>query len=173
MDKINKNAFIWIAIWGDSFGTAACSSFALLFRNLARVAAINLVGAYLMLLGKVIVAMATTGIAAIIFIGVEHYKTDLSSLAMPCAVVFLLSYLVSSLFMVVFETTIDTTFLCFLVDEEHNPNNMYASANLRQIVNSHSDKSMQMAERTKSMRSVQFGGNYNGPPANTQATQLA
>jgi len=31
------------AIYGDNFGTAACSSFALIFRNLARVAAINLV----------------------------------------------------------------------------------------------------------------------------------
>jgi len=39
-----------------------------------------------MLLGKIIVAFATAGIAAIVFISYSFYKTRLSSIAMPCTV---------------------------------------------------------------------------------------
>lgn len=164
MDKVNRNAFIWIAIWGDNFGVAACSSFSLLWRNLARVAAINLVGHYLMLLGKIIVAMSTTGICAIIFISYDKYKDELSSLAMPCAVIFLLSYMVSSVFMVAFDTTIDTTFLCFLVDYEHNGNNMFASLALQEIVNRHKEDNNKAAERVQSLRNFKSTRNLAAQP---------
>jgi len=43
LDKVNKNALIWCAIYGDNFFSSACSSFALIWRNLARVAALHVV----------------------------------------------------------------------------------------------------------------------------------
>jgi len=168
LDKINKNAFIWISIFGDNFGTAACSSFMLLFRNLFRVAAINLIGVYLMFLGKVFVAFATTGIAAIVFITVEPFKTHLSSIALPCAVVFFIAFMVCNIFMIVFETTIDTTFLCFLIDEEHNKGFMYAHIELIKLVESHKDESERIAKQLQAGKEVNGQQIYSqhGSPTN-------
>jgi len=149
MDKINKNSFVWTAIYGDSFVPACCSSFALIWSNLARVAAISMVGDYLLLLGRFIVALLTAGAMGL---AVEHtYGNKISSLVMPCVVIFLLAYLVASLFMVVFETTIDTIFLCFLVDEKYNKGagQMLAPRGLQELVESRADESAKKAESMK------------------------
>jgi len=145
LDKVNKNALIWESIWGDSFCTSACSAFVLLFRNIARTAALNLIGAYLMIMGKIFVALITTGICAIALISVDPYKSEMSSIAMPCFVIFVGSYMVAQLFMGAFETAIDTTFLCFLVDEEYNKGHMFAHHDLISVVDKHEQQSKQAA----------------------------
>jgi len=55
--------------------------------------------------------------------------------------------------MVVFETTIDTTFLCFLIDEENNGNKMFASKNLQEIVGRYQHESTQQANHIHEVRS--------------------
>ena len=135
MDKINKNALVWTAIWGDSFGTASCSSFKLLWGNMGRTGAMSVVSFFLMFLGKVLIATATTGFAAIFM----HFKyPDISSPVLPMVVVFVLAYLVGSLFMAVFEVAMDTVFLCFLIDEKLHASSgtMCASKGLRKLVDS-------------------------------------
>ena len=67
MDKVSKNALIWTAIYGDNFAQAACNSFKLLWRNAMRVAAISVVSEYLLLFGKLFVAVCTTLVAALIY----------------------------------------------------------------------------------------------------------
>jgi hypothetical protein len=47
---------VWTAVWGDSFGTAACSSFKLLWGNLGRTGAFSVVAMFLLFVGKVICA---------------------------------------------------------------------------------------------------------------------
>lgn len=161
MDKINKHAFVWTAIYGDSFTTAACSSFALIWNNLLRVAAITVVSAYLIILGKLVVSLLTTGVAALVMANYPYYEQNLNSIIMPCSIIFLLSYLVASLFMAVFETTIDTTFICFLVDEENNRGGvMLASKGLRDVVDNYADASKKEMERQhtlQKMRSQNLG----------------
>lgn len=173
LDKINKNAFVWTAIWGDAFGTAACSAFSLIWRNLLRVAAVDLVGEYLMLLGKVLVAICTTGICALIFISYPYYTENMSSIIMPCVVIFIVSFFIASLFMVVFETTMDTTFFCFLVDEEHNKGagKMLAAPGLIQLVDKFAEESRQEHNRQKSLRNlpeVGADGQPIAPPASAK-----
>src|SRR5690606_29595112 len=94
MDKINKAAFVWVAIFGSDFATGACSSFALIWANLARVIAVTLVGEYLMLLGKVMIAFATTGVMLII-IEAMYDDDELNSPVMPCVVIFILAWVVA------------------------------------------------------------------------------
>lgn len=43
LDKINKYSLSWTAVYGDGFCISVCSSFALVWRNLFRVAAVNTV----------------------------------------------------------------------------------------------------------------------------------
>lgn len=55
MRFINKNAYIQTAIYGYSFCKAARSAFFLVLRNILRVAAVNLVADFVLLLGKVLI----------------------------------------------------------------------------------------------------------------------
>jgi hypothetical protein len=76
-----------------------------------------------MLLGRVLVALATAGICGFIAEGI--YGESLNSVVMPVVVCFILAFMVASMFMVVVETTVDTIFICFLIDESLN--SMYMS----------------------------------------------
>jgi len=158
LDKVNKNAFIWTSIYGDSFVPAACSSFALVWANLARVAAISIVGDTLLFIGKFVVALLTTGIMAFVIEGA--YGDKISSLALPLVLIFILAYLVASLYMVVFETTIDTIFICFLVDEKFNKQTgqMLAPPSLIRLVDNHAAINAEHAQQAKK----RSGGQQDG-----------
>ena len=54
MKFLNKNAYIETAIYGYSFCKSARRAFFLLLRNILRVAAVNLVADFVLILGKVI-----------------------------------------------------------------------------------------------------------------------
>jgi hypothetical protein len=145
-DKIGKNAFVWTAIYGDSFMPSAASAFSLIWNNLARLAALTAVGDFLLTIGKVIVSLLTTGIVGLVIQNV--YAEDLSSIAMPTFAVFILSYLISSLFMVSLDTAIDTIFFCFLVDEKFNKGTgqMLAPPTLLELVDRNAEKSRVRAD---------------------------
>jgi len=87
------------------------------------------------------------------------YGDEISSIAMPCFVIFVLAYLVATLFMALFETTIDTIFLCFLIDEELNKasGQMFASPSLQQLVDAHATTSAEMANTQMALRQQKFG----------------
>eukprot|EP00497_Spongosphaera_streptacantha_P003873 TRINITY_DN4607_c0_g1_i1.p1 TRINITY_DN4607_c0_g1~~TRINITY_DN4607_c0_g1_i1.p1 ORF type:complete len:148 (+),score=25.74 TRINITY_DN4607_c0_g1_i1:51-446(+) len=104
--------------------------------NLARVAMINVVVAIVVHIGKASVAIATTALAAAILVYAEPYKSELTSVLFPLGIIFLVSFFVAWCFMVVYDTAVDTIFLCFLVDEEMNAANgtMMADQELRDMV---------------------------------------
>jgi len=158
MDKISRNAFVWTAIWGDAFADAACSSFALIWANLGRVAAISLVGEYIIFVGKLLVAFATTGIGGVAIWKI--YGKTASSLTLPMVVIFVIAYTVAALFMITVSTTIDAVFLCFLVDEKFNKSKgqMFASEELQAVVHAHSAHSEKIAEKEKEQRLRMISG---------------
>lgn len=149
LDKLNKNALIWTAIWGDGFCTAACSAFALIWRNLHRVAAISVVSSILLSCTTLIVCSfnAATFWAVIAYSG--KYD-DVSSPVATCLVVFLLSWMIGKVFMTVFQSVIDTIFICFLVDcEKNKTGEMVASKTLQQLVGKYAAESKQQAAKTR------------------------
>lgn len=147
MDKINKNALIWTAIYGQPFLPAACNAFALIFRNLLKIAAINIVSISLLTIGKVTVALVTMGLFGYGFYAIEYLKNYVESPIVPSVIIFILSYTVASLFLVIFESVIDTIFFCFLVDCECNPKGkMLASKGLQKLVGKYSKKSAKRAQ---------------------------
>lgn len=149
MDKVSKAAFVWTAIFGSSFASGACSSFALIWANLARVIAVTLVGSYLMLLGKIMIAFATTGIMLIIITGM-YDDDELNSPVMPCVVIFILAWVVAELFMLVYETVVDTIFLCYLVDERYNDGSrIYNRRGFGQIIPAEDMKRMEEEARLR------------------------
>lgn len=67
MQYINQNAYTIIAIEGVSFCTATKKSFQLIMKNVLRIAMINSVGDFLLLLCKIAVAAVSLGIAILWF----------------------------------------------------------------------------------------------------------
>jgi len=158
LEKVSKHAIVWTAIWGDGFIVSCCSSFKLIWDNLDRVAAITIVSGFIMLLGKVLVALLVTGVAGLIMQAV--YGTEITSIIMPCVVTFILCFAVATLFMGMFEVTLDCLFLCFLVDEYNfgGTDQMYADPGLESVVNRFQDKSQIRARELRAHGNVHKGG---------------
>merc|ERR1719365_411070 len=84
----------------------------------------------------------------------EPYKSELSSPILPLFIIFVISLAVALMFLTVYDTAIDTVFMCFLLDEKHNKANgrMLADEGLRNIVQKYEEESKKLAA------SVQGGG---------------
>jgi len=149
MDKINKNGLVWTAIYGDGFCVASCSAFALIWRNLFRLAAVNTVSTILLTIGKVSIALTNMCVFGLT-LEYSVLGANISSPYGPAIVIFILSYFVARMFMALFETLIDTTFFCFLVDSENNDKGMMlAHKNLQKLVGKYEKDSARQATLVK------------------------
>ena len=118
---INKNAYIMCATHGYYFCKAAFSGFMLLMRNIMRVAAINVVAAVLLGVGKIFICLCTLGICYLISVQMAN---DLGltngTPFLTLFVVTVIGWFIGSSFMGTFEAAVDTIFLSFLHDQEVN-----------------------------------------------------
>lgn len=131
---------------------SACASFGLIWRNLARVAAVHAVTNVVLLVGKLAIAAMTVGLCALLLLNADPWKSQVSSAFVPCLLIFFLSYGVAWLFFLTFETVADATFLCFLVDCENAQKNgeaMFASKGLQQLVGKYELRSASQADKEK------------------------
>jgi hypothetical protein len=135
INRISKNTVIWCSIYGDNFTTSSCQSFMLIWANMARVAAITTVSTFLLFLSKVAIAVGVTALAAMV-LDARYVSTGLiTSMVVPCVLIFILAYVIATLFMVLLDVTVDTVFFCFLVDcEENDTGTMLASTSLQKLV---------------------------------------
>ncbi|XP_074601588.1 choline transporter-like protein 1 isoform X2 [Brevipalpus obovatus] len=107
---LNKNAYIVMAIHGKSFSTSAKRAFSILSANTLRIAAINSVGDFLLLLGKLLIVTCTA------IIGMELIRDKVDKLNYswsPIIIAIIFAYFISHCFLAVYEMTIDTLFICF------------------------------------------------------------
>jgi hypothetical protein len=121
MDKINKNALIWTAIFGDSFAPAACGSFRLIMAHLEKVAAINIITGMVINMSKLFCGGLTCLIGILLIQNVEPYASDVNSIYMPGVVMFLIGFYIGTAFLAIQHALIDCIFLCYLVDMDKNP----------------------------------------------------
>ncbi|ETK89988.1 hypothetical protein F441_06276 [Phytophthora nicotianae CJ01A1] len=130
---LSKNAYILIAMKGNSFCAASARSFKLIFKNMARVAVVNSISFFLLFLIKMTVTLA---VGLVVFallskssslslsadqLSLLGGATVMSPLA-PVVVACVLAWLVASAFVNVYDIAIDTILLCFCEDVElHGP----------------------------------------------------
>lgn len=117
MKFLNRNAYIEIAITGKSFCSAAMAAFSMLVRNALRVAAINSIGDFVLFLAKLVIIIVT---AIGTFLWFRNYDDGLQYEAIMICIVIIFSYCVATMFIGIYEMTIDTIFLCFCEDSERN-----------------------------------------------------
>ena len=113
----NRNAYIEIAITGKSFCSAAIRAFDLLLRNALRVAAINSIGDFVLLMAKFVVIIGCTVGA---FFWFRNFDEGLTYEAVCILAVALFAYGVATMFIGIYEMAIDTIFMAFCEDSERN-----------------------------------------------------
>ncbi|XP_072016877.1 choline transporter-like protein 1 [Amphiura filiformis] len=150
---INRNAYIEIAIYGYSFCRAAHKAFSLIVSNVLRVAAINSVGDFILFLGKGAV------VASVVVIGLELLKDKphVHYYAVPIALAAVVAFIISHIFLSVYEMAIDTLFLCFCEDCDRNDGDLkpyYMSTNLMSFVEK-AGKAKKAAKRREKARQAQ------------------
>ena len=120
MKFVNKNAYIQTALYGHSFCKSTRCAFYLIMRNILRVGAVNVVGDFVLMLGKLLVPLVSTFVAYLI-IAYGIPGNTINFILAPLALVWLLSYFVSCMFSEIFGMSIETILCCFIADEEMFP----------------------------------------------------
>lgn len=134
MKFINKNAYIQTAIYGYSFCKAARAAFFLILRNILRIAAVNMVGDFVLLMGKLFVTVFTTFICYLVLAyALSSHET--TGIVGPLILVALLSFFIACMFTEIFGMAIETILCCYIADEEmFPPEKRYADGPLRSAI---------------------------------------
>ena len=111
---INRNAYIYMALSGESFCSSALNSFILILKNSAKFAFVEGIADVFMFLAKFFIAIATTGLSWL-FMGL---MCDIQSPFMPLFIIALLSYMIASVFIAIFDVSANTILQCYLMDKE-------------------------------------------------------
>ncbi|XP_076278336.1 choline transporter-like protein 1 isoform X2 [Lasioglossum baleicum] len=116
---MNHNAYTVVAIEGTHFCNAAKIAFTALVSNALQIAVINGVGDFILFLGKCFVTAATGSI------GLIFMKQDprLHFYAAPIFVICVFSFFIAHSIISLYETVIDTLFLCICEDKNLNGDN--------------------------------------------------
>ncbi|XP_045753354.1 choline transporter-like protein 5 isoform X2 [Mirounga angustirostris] len=139
----NRNAYVMIAIYGKNFCRSARDAFNLLMRNVLKVAVMDKVTDFVLILGKILVAGCIGVLAFLLFTQrlptMIEGPTSLNYYWVPLLTVIIGSYLVAHGFFSVYAMCIDTIFICFLEDIERNDGSAerpyYMSQSLLKILN--------------------------------------
>lgn len=130
---INKNAYIMIAIHGSNFCNSAQRAFKLILTNILRVGAVNALGTFVLFLGKVFIS-CFAGVLCFVLIdqvapripvisGIDiggFLVQDITFPPVPVILTMCISFIISTIFMDVYDTSIDTVLLCFCEDVDVN-----------------------------------------------------
>ena len=111
---LNRNAFIYMALSGESFCSSALNAFILILKNAAKFAFVEGIADVFMFLAKFFISCATTGVSWPIMKAVA----DVESVFFPLFMIFMLSYMIASTFIAVFDVSANTILQCYLLDKE-------------------------------------------------------
>lgn len=138
---LDKNAYIRIALSGETFCTAAKNAFLMILENAARFAVIGSIGELFNFLGKLLITFASMLLGYLIITKYEYYNDAISSPIPPTVIFGIVSYLVAALFMSVYSMACDSIIVVFIVDERHHKgDNQFAPEPLKEFMAEHRDK---------------------------------
>lgn len=124
---INRNAYIYCALSGESFCSSALNSFLLILKNAAKFGFVEGIATVFMFIAKFFIAIMTTLISYFVLTAM----VEVGSVYAPLLVIFFFSYIVSSIFIEIFDTGANTILQCYLLDitvglcnDEHIPRSL-------------------------------------------------
>ncbi|XAR66453.1 hypothetical protein NMG60_11012703 [Bertholletia excelsa] len=136
--SVNRNAYIMIAIKGESFFTASAIATELIRTNILRIGKVNVIGDVILFLGKLCVSLSSV-IFAFLMLDTHRFRSahnKISSPLFPVLVCWAIGYVIATLFFSVVEVSIDTFILSFCQDSEgHQGNAQFAPPLLLETLN--------------------------------------
>ena len=108
-----------IAIEGKKFCRSAATAFLLIVKNGLRVAAINFVSAFVLLIAKILIT-GSVFFATWTAIKWKAEELNITFTLVPALLVAIFAYIISKVFLGVYDMAIDTIFMCFLEDCDKN-----------------------------------------------------
>ena len=120
VEIISKNAFIICCILNTSFCSSAGTAMSIIGANGARVGVLSMLAAVACFVLKVFI-VGTNMVLAWLFINTESLTQDkpVESGLFPMFGILIMSFIIASVFVNVYEALVDTTLMSFLIDEEH------------------------------------------------------
>jgi hypothetical protein len=105
VDFINKNAYIQVVMANTSFCSSGVTAFSIIMKHAGKFGIVSGIGGIFVILGKMCIASLSTlfGFFLIEFMGEIHSK--ISSPYLPLMVMFLLSYIIASVFISIYSTS--------------------------------------------------------------------
>ena len=101
---INRNAYIYCALTGESYCTSAINSFILILKNAAKFGFVEGIAGCFMFIAKFFISIMTTLVSYFVM----NAMVKVSDPYGPLFVIFLLSYMVASIFIEIFDTGANT-----------------------------------------------------------------
>ncbi len=101
---INRNAYIYMALSGENFCSSALNSFILILKNSAKFAFVEGIADVFMFLAKFFISISTTMLSWLLMGLMVEYESPF----LPLFVVFLLSYMIASIFIAIFDVSANT-----------------------------------------------------------------
>lgn len=139
---VNRNAYILIAITGETFFNASAIATDLIRNNILRIGKVNVIGDVILFLGKLSVSLASA-LFAFLMLDTHRYRSSHNKVSSPLSPVLVcsaLGYVVATLFFAVVEVSIDTIILSYCQDsEEHQGNARYAPPLLLETLDDQSE----------------------------------
>ena len=117
---ISKNAFIITIIRNTSFCASAIEAMSLLVNNVVRTGALTMMSTIACFVIKLFI-VGCNMVVAYFLINMEALTQgeEIESGLFPLIGIFIISFIIASLFINVYESCVDTIMMCFFVDEKH------------------------------------------------------
>eukprot|EP01063_Lacrimia_lanifica_P022189 TRINITY_DN29853_c0_g1_i1.p1 TRINITY_DN29853_c0_g1~~TRINITY_DN29853_c0_g1_i1.p1 ORF type:complete len:875 (+),score=315.59 TRINITY_DN29853_c0_g1_i1:87-2711(+) len=116
---INRNAYIFTAVFGNSFCTGAKRAFTFLFANIARVAVLTAMAEVVMFIIKICVCGSTVYFGMLMIREPSLTEDeDISSGLFPLFFILVISFIIATIVMDCYDTCVTTVFMCSLIDED-------------------------------------------------------
>jgi hypothetical protein len=113
---INENAYCQVVLTGESFCTAAVNGFLLIMKHSATFMFTRGIGGIFNLLGKLTISVLNCVCAYFMLIKLTQLHEKVNSPIGPLIVVFLLTYSIAFLFMMMYTTTATAILHCLYAD---------------------------------------------------------
>eukprot|EP00754_Rhynchopus_humris_P040199 Rhum_TRINITY_DN23241_c0_g1::Rhum_TRINITY_DN23241_c0_g1_i1::g.177476::m.177476/K06515/SLC44A1, CD92; solute carrier family 44 (choline transporter-like protein), member 1 len=130
---LTEKAYVMTAIEGRNFISAASRAVALVVANLAIVAVAEVIGAFIVIMAKLLV-VGTTVLFAYACLEKWNVSPDVDDRWVVIVVIAVLAYILCSMIVHVYGTVIDALVLCHCVDKEVNQNPRYSDSSTLKLL---------------------------------------
>jgi hypothetical protein len=113
---INENAYTQVILASTNFCSSAINSFTLMLKHAGTFAISTGIASLIIFLGKMTVSVIATGVGYVLVTEWSYISDSILEPFAPCVVFFISSYIITSVYMSIFSTSVCAILQCFLVD---------------------------------------------------------